>query len=246
MPHGTPDWHAWDTTQLLYKSIDPAEATVRLGAVPSVDRMGQVIAHDNFSDGLADWVSYLYTDTHRVTLMAARARSAGHCVRLWWNDEEEPGVGMHTLRDYPLVRRVGIECYFHPYMSQGGYQLAGHFYTGTRLCDFGIQWRWRGAADYVVEVYDHTPAYVEVMAANYTYGFRRTWRCLKVVVDLDTNHYARAWWGPFSIPVSHMRMRCVSPTVIEPFVQVNVSAWGLATQEGECLVDDFILSTYEA
>jgi len=244
MPHGTPDWHAWDTSQLLYKSIDPAEAAVRLGAVPSVDRMGQVLAHDNFSDGFADWTGYVYTPTHQITLMAARARSAGYCVRLWWNDAGDPTGLIHTMRDFPIPYRVGIEGHFHPKMIQGGYFISGYIWSATEWHLVGIQWRWTGVGLYEVAIERPAGIWVPVLNVNYTYGFPRTWRCLKVVIDMRTHMYVRGWWGSIPIPIVNQAMS-YGNSIVEPHIDMNVAAWGDKDYAGECWIDDFIVTAYE-
>jgi len=241
MAHGAPDDSNVVAVRAQERVDDMAELAVRLGSIASVDRWGRVAYQTNFEKGIGDWQN-VDTGSQWGYLSCEGARSGGYCLHLGWDaDAESPSKCIWLLLDYPLAGNVGVEAYIHPYFSGGWYALYGELYSGSRLYYYGI--RWNGVTE-TIQVKDETGNYIDVLDVDYTYGFWRTWRCLKVVADTENERYKRGWWGPFSIDLSGISMKSIG-SYVEPYSSINIKGQGLEGYPGEYKVDDVILTVYE-
>lgn len=241
MPHGAPDDSNVVAIGPQYRVDDMAELAVRLGAISSIDRWGRVAYRDSFEHGMGDWQGYLNTDTLKTTLSVERPRSGGYCLDLWWDGTENTGHSVHILLDYPLAGKVGVEAYFHPYMSSGKYTVYARFYSGGTLYHAAVRWN---RLTEQVEVRNESGSYVNVLSVDYTWGFWRTWRSLKIVVDLATAKYVRGFWGSLALDVAGIGIQ-TSGSYMEPYSYILLSGEGVAGYPGQLKIDDFLMTVYE-
>lgn len=241
MAHGAPDDSNVVSVGPQERVQDMAELAVRLGGIASIDRWGRVAYQDSFENGVGDWQGF-GAGSQWAYLSCERARSGGYCAHLGWDADAEYFLkSLNIVLDFPLAGHVGMEAYFHPYMSGGTYSIWAMLYSPTVYVNVGI--KWNGVTD-TIQVRDETGTYVDVLDVEYTYGFWRCWRCLKMVVDLDDLVYRRAYWGGIEIDPSAVSIGN-SPSYLEPFCRIWVGATGLEDYAGECKVDDFIFTIYE-
>ena len=188
MAHGYPDYGLAAALSDLYRVVDFAELSARLGGAGNFDRAGQVIYCDDFSEGLAWRIAAPAAGPETVVLHVDTGRKRGYMVRAKSNSSGGAICGMSQGVSLPVASRVGAEVGFwldatwqdmelRVLYSVGGvtyggvfrYLLSGH---KLQVAPSGTSW------------YDVATG-VDLVTSDY--GFRRA----KLVIDPATGKYVR-------------------------------------------------------
>lgn len=110
MPHGTPDWGHVGPISVLYGLDDLGEQAVRVGAVPSWDRIGHVLFSDDFQEGLGAWRAYVSSADGILCLFTGDAQSYPYCVKMVNGSVSGSYARMEHYFGYEYRGICGLEC----------------------------------------------------------------------------------------------------------------------------------------
>lgn len=109
MAHGTKDYANVQPKITTYTLSDMAELAERLGAVPSLDRLGDVVFTDNFEDGLCKWNK---TETGAGTTVAMSgiwSMHGGFSVKVHLPASGAAQAILQKSLSYPVSSMIGLE-----------------------------------------------------------------------------------------------------------------------------------------
>jgi len=110
MAHGYDDYGVSKAARTVHATPDLAEESVRLGAISSVDRRGNVIQYDDFEPATLKWdLTSLGTRTYKSD---DQARSGDYSLFLTTLPIEGSTESGHILLAYPMASRFGAEMWF--------------------------------------------------------------------------------------------------------------------------------------
>lgn len=241
MPRGQPDYGLYTGTPVASGISDPGEAAARLGSINIYDRRGWTVWMDDFEAPELRWyLGQIGTGLDPVlsTRSAWRGvQSLRFQLGVALNDES------NAYHRFPLIRsgRAGVEFWVNLHnLEDNNFQLLVNIWDGTN-------------SYYAVLFLDSiartatimTPAGNIIVATTcFPLVAKFIWIPVKLVLDMDTDHYVRLLIGPEEIDLSVHEMNFVGVTtdryLLTRFTLLN--AGGLA---GYADLDNFILTQNE-
>lgn len=118
-----------------------AELAVRLGAIMSHERRGQVIWFDDFECGhLNKWVLTLNGADSLTELSTAYARNGAFSLYLYAGNAASRSAEANHYLPFPTLSKVGLEGWVAlPSASNGYFYFGWYIYTGTTLYNYLIR-----------------------------------------------------------------------------------------------------------
>jgi len=212
MAHGHPDWGVQAPTSKIYSMLDLGEVVVRLGAVGSVDRLGNVLVEDDFRNGIA-----------RVTLAHAGVggdggiaqfpcRFGGHSVWLETGTGANPTSHVDLVCAYVTASRLGFEVYVAVDDEVMAITLAPTIVGNGLAIVAGVR---INPVTSVLGIWAGGGVYTSVATDAKVRDDAQTFNVIKVVIDAVTGQY--------------IRIRVNDKTYDVSAYTAPSTAWGLAT-----------------
>ena len=107
MAHGAPDNYEVKPTNITNTLQDDAELAVRLGAVSSIDRLGNVIWFDNFSNGSNSWILSGDGLGNDASVSSARYKHGGFSLKLTGGRDDDLQSTCYVFLTYPEPSKNG-------------------------------------------------------------------------------------------------------------------------------------------
>jgi hypothetical protein len=241
MAHGTPDWGLQGDKKTTYGSDDMHELAVRLGAIESYDRRGEVVWHDDFRSGLGAWGYAWGVGVGLVTPICSPIRSSPLAMYM----RTDPAVDGYSFIDVKLSRLVlggiGLEYSFATDANLATF--AGHMvvYNGVYRVNYIFQYV-HTTGELQVRVFPGAWQTIATVAPVYTNVL--TFCTVKYVVDTVNQHYVRLIFNDVEYDVSAY-VSTVVADVTAP--RVHIILWNIssALAGNVTVVDDVILTQNE-
>jgi len=139
MTHGAPDNYQVKPKLTTYTLQDMAELAERIGAIHSIDRLGDVIFNENFKDGICHWNTETGGLGETIEECGNRSEQGGFSLKILIPANDDAYAEIYRAMPYPIEGKIGFEfCNTtNAYMKNITAWLL--FYTGSIKIVFGIK-----------------------------------------------------------------------------------------------------------
>lgn len=241
MAHGLPDWTPSDIKETVYAVIDLAELAVRLGAVSSIDRLGNVLFFDDFSNGKEAWYEQLSGTGASIGVSSKYFKLGGFSLKLVGGSDSDKYAIANVESAFSIGYRFGAE----------------YTFSVDSNVDYVIFPLWvRGSADgYLPKIkvdmtgdeilyLDSSEVWQSIVTPISICTDLYHFHTLKYVIDFQTGYYVRLIVDGVTYDLSAYVMPTYPPdpkTLIAAFIEVY-SKNGV---NGICHLDSVILTQNE-
>jgi len=181
MAHGTPDWWGEAPKSTTYGMNDMAELAVRLGAISTHDRRGDIIFWDDFTNGTARvYVSGSGSDYDAYPSLSAPL-SSGIGLYLVTGDLADDLAWMSKELPYPVLGKIGVECGFVTNTNLKYFKLRLWEYQSTFKREYAVRYSHQ---DGKIQALDSDGSWKTVATPGQLYEGYNDYAILKMVVDL--------------------------------------------------------------
>jgi len=199
MPHGTPDWGLKGPKSTVYGLDDMAELAVRLGSPVSYDRRGDVMFHEDFSQGLAAWTWNCTGDGCGRALDCMSAVAAPYGIKLTTGpDDGDDSWILHSMY-LPQLGLIGLEASCMPTDDMGRFVLDVLFFDGVHSTRF---WADYNHATGELEVPNDAFVLQVVATPGVQQVGTNSFFTFKAVMDLATPSWARLLFNDQAYDIS--------------------------------------------
>jgi len=225
--------------------VGNAELAVRLGSPTQYDRRGSVMNFEGFETGLHRVYLYQVTGTGSIILTTDYVRSGGYATKLTTIKTGDYSTGFYQYFHFPSAETTLAHEFHVSFLDDvGAVSAKMTVYTGSRVCNAGIQWV---LADGKVYYWGSGGSWVDsgyTMSAYHTFGFGYLWHNLKFVFNPFTEKYMRILVNHLNIDLSAVSIQAVNETA-DPELVIGTMAIGDATDSYTYYFDDFIFTVRE-
>jgi len=188
--------------QLWGEGIDLKELAVRLGAISSYDRRGEIIFQDDFENGLVKWETETSGIGAAVALSALRAYRGAFSVKCTGGSDANKYAGIKRYITPPImVTPLGFEITISIDANIDEGQGLFDFYMGTIVAHYGFKYSQTNSKAYVLTA---AGVWTEVADSLVIYPDLDNFTTLKCVINplyTELNYY-RLSFGYVNIDVS--------------------------------------------
>jgi hypothetical protein len=218
-----------------------AELAVRLGAIMSHERRGQVIWFDDFESGhLNKWYQATVGANSTIGLSTAYCRNGAFSARLYAGASNGDFAEIDHFLPYPTLSKVGLESWISLPGSGNAYVYTGFYlYDGTNIHYFCIRYN---PSTENVDVCDSDEAW-QTFASGIELVGDHAFFIIKLVIDLVTNVYVRCLINEEVYDLSAYAAS-VSENAEKPSMVVRYKAYDVANAIN-LYVDDVIVTQNE-
>lgn len=241
MPRGQPDFGMYAVKDATVSISDMGEVAARLGSIVIFDKRGDVVDFDNFEEPV---LKAKYTDRDYpfgVHLTNEAARSGCQSVRMRPRDIIEDTAFFQKFATPLATSKLGVEVSFTAPL-QHAYVYAGIvLYTpaAEKTACILLDTRLRN-------LYYYNEEGDPILIGSFTniHPLRYLFYTLKLVVNFDTNKYARCLFSNQEWDLSAHSIQ-VTPRELVPYFTYCLTFENQTTSENVIYVDDFILTQAE-
>lgn len=236
MPRGYPDFAGERAKKSFFSVLDLGELAVRLGAIPSIDRSGEVMFFDSFEEGLCKWS----VGTNAVVEVSpVTARTGGYSLRV-----TQPGTDPNFMTIYRyhfpfFPSAFGVEISFTTVITGGiDVYITNVYYNLGYDVEARVKVESESGA---IDVYDFENSRWVNVGSGHLIPTLRRFNTLKFVVDPLTLKYKRIFLNSTIIDNIPVLARKVSPVG----ALKGLTIWAFPGDTGEIFLDDIILTCEE-
>lgn len=241
MAHGTKDYGNVSPKETTYRLDDMAELAVRLGALPSLDRLGDIIYQEDFSHGIYNWTQLLEGVGASISLDTTHFKSSGFSAKLVAGSTAAKVAQIRMYFPYPVLSNFGLESC----MTIGtdiesliiGLSLSsgGTFYQGAIKID---------PINDKIYYFSSAGAWVELVSSIDFYVDDYIYNNFKLVIDLTNIKYKRFCYNNGVKNMSGLDLYSIF--VGDPdSVVVDFAAYSKAGLNGISYLDNIIVTQNE-
>ncbi|MBA7575767.1 hypothetical protein ES708_17603 [subsurface metagenome] len=241
MTHGAPDNYQVNPRPTTFTLQDDAELAERLGATPSLDRLGNVIFIDEFEDGLNKWNTEVDAATTIIDESGKWSMHGGWSVKINIPADADAYAKMYRALPYPTLSKIGLES--NGTSDEHLSELISYltFYTGSHKVTYGIKADIPGGNIYYLNEYNLWTLFLSGVSIYYASGiFHRG----KFIADLPNLRYDR-----YSIATGTWSLKDKKPYVWPDYtlahMYLEAYAKGSASGIIEVYLDSFIITQNE-
>ena len=188
MAHGTKDYGNVYPKEVTHRLDDMAELAIRLGAISSIDRLGDVIFYDDFEDGIGKWVSETGGTGASVSLETAKSNSGGFSCKLVTGNLVDNYANIRKLFYKFQLSKIGIEFRFILDTYDSIVQTWLYWYDGSTVKEAIIAY----ITDLtLLRIWVSGGTWKTLATAVRLYQDTTTWHSMKIVIDLNSEKYER-------------------------------------------------------
>lgn len=188
MPHGAKDYgniiHG-EVTQGLY---DMAELAVRLGAINSIDRLGNIIFFDDFSNGEGACLLAGNGTGSSVSVSGSRFKYGGFSGKLIAGSEVWGEAYCYYDVLYPELTKMGSEYNFSFDNSVSYIEFYTGLYTPTR---FYLALVKLDLVNKKLQIRNSAGSWLDIVTVLPIYASEYLFHSMKIVNDFTTGYYSR-------------------------------------------------------
>jgi len=211
MAKGQPDFGKYAPTTTIAGMSDLGELAARLGSIVTFDRRGNVIALDNFENGVEQWLRYGSTG-YSVDWDSSYFKTGGFSCKLTTGAVVGRNCVIQKHIGYPALSSLGFEISFS-YKQHWDYI---EFYV--LLADGTYEYEIAIAYDHdlkKLQYYDAAAVYQDVPSGAWEVaGAPQKFDTLKFVADFDAAEYVRLLVNSqaFDLSTISLRKRAIAST----------------------------------
>ena len=188
MPRGTIDDSNVLKESLVSALSDVGELAVRLGAISSIDRTGDVFIATSFADGFNVWQLNPSGANSHIRLSGQYSRSQGVCARLRAGGAEDDFATLYAFIRNPLSGKLGVELHFTYLTGWKEFILRlAHYVAGT-LVDYQIK---LDLANDNIYYLNDAGVFSLIGILEFSAREAGEWQVIKLVCDLPNDAYWR-------------------------------------------------------
>jgi len=189
MPHGAPDFGNVRPKETTFALQDDAELAERLGAVPSLDRLGDVIFIENFEDGLTHWNTEIAGVGESITESGVWAMHGGWSIKIHLPQNSNAYAKLYRSHPYPVVSKIGFE--FNATSDEHAEVFIGYitFYTNTYMIKYGVKFDVPGGKVYYLNENGLWVLIAENVYISYANGIFHRGKYIVNLPDLEYDRY---------------------------------------------------------
>lgn len=241
MPRGQPDFGLYTETPVASGISDPGEAAARLGSINVYDRRGWTVWMDDFEAATLKWIAAHDGAGTFPVLSTTRAWTGIQSV--YFVTRAAIGAEARITRDFPLIRlgKVGLEFWIYlDTLTPNYFCLLFNSWDGTNIASGTLRLDRQARTASIV-----TPAGVIPVSTNcLNPAGVENFTPVKLVIDMDTDHYVRLLIGPDEIDLSAHALIPGGATT-NKFLRVVLCLEGGIAGVGSAYADNFILTQNE-
>lgn len=188
MAHGTKDYGNVQQKKTVYRLDDMAELAVRVGAVPSIDRLGDVIFIDSFESGLGKWAVDTFEAIHTVEISGDIYKTGGFSCKLINVASIQEYCGAACGTSFFLGDKIGFEFSFAGDIYGKKIKISIGIYDGENLL----------TGEVVLDIVGKTLSYYNAAGAFIVFATgikvvqnEYDWNTWKLIMDIDDEKYVR-------------------------------------------------------
>lgn len=241
MTHGTQDYGNVYPRSVVSTLNDMAELAVRLGAVNSIDRLGDVLFFDDFSNGKGAWEVDTDGLGGEVSTSSLYFKHGGFSLMLKCGSDSFLWALTRVFLSYPEPSKVGFEVNFSfdsdidfIYFVLEGYSESSYFKCCIKF-DLSNKKLWYYGSDGV---------YHEIASLLYLDTYYGHFHSIKFVVDLNTGYYNRLRFNGITYNLSTYQFKTTEVGNI-PVLECTVHAYSVNGSNGIAYIDSVIVTRNE-
>lgn len=241
MTHGAPDNFQVQPRNIVYVLQDDAELAVRLGAVSSIDRLGNVLFFDDFSNGKEAWYTLISGTGAAVAISAGRYRHGGFSLKLTGGSNSARFAMCQAVLTYPDPSKMGVECNISFNNEADSIQTKIYLYSGSAVysCIIKID-----ITNNKLQLYDRNNTWQDIATSLNLLASDYNFHSLKAVGDFVNGNYIRVILDGVSYDISsHLLGYEVSTT--NPQLTVHVVNGSKSGYNGIAYLDSVIITRNE-
>jgi len=221
-------------------SVDP-ELAARLGSVASLDRRGDVVFLEDFSEGAFRWQITPLGAGSSVALDTTRYRSKGFSCKMVTANVGNGSVEIFRYFPVPLYSGIGLEVSFSTTGALGNLQFYVRLQTAVSYRQFTAMYNVQTG---LLQIFRQGLAAVNCNLPETLMVDTYLFHTLKLVGDYKTNRYMRLLLDNFYIDLSAYECHTVTPGGV-PYLQVTLTAFPDPVDSENYWIDDIILTQSE-
>lgn len=241
MAHGAPDNYQVQPRNIVYVLQDDAELAVRLGAVSSIDRLGNVLFFDDFSNGKEAWFSNVDGEGAEISISGQYYKHGGFSLKHIAGSDGYRWAQSSIILSYPDPSKQGTEINFSINNSLSYLLLTFVLQTGSKYIETAIKLDFvNNTILYVDSEHNYqTIANISVMSC-----LLYTFHSLKLVADFITGYYTRVIFDGISYNLSTYLAYNI-PSTASPLILVYLTLTSVAGVNGISCLDSVIITRNE-
>jgi len=241
MPGETPDYGVLSANQTVYPVTDLSELAVRLGAIPSIDRTGDVIFADSFEDGLNKWSAGWGMVAGAVRTSMETARSGRYSALLSAGVAAGAEVNIAHYLPLPVLSNLGLEAHSALDSNSDLFFLTIVLYTGASLVIGILQYDFTAKE---VRVYNPVGGYTTIATGVNLMADHKVFHAFKLVIDPISQTYLRAIIDSTTYNLSAHGL-FIFPAANDPMAEIHVNQKSNVAALCDVYVDDVIATQNE-
>lgn len=242
MPHGTPDWGQLSATTQRYPVTDLGELAARLGALPSIDRRGDVVFTDSFESGLVGWLYVALGTGAQVGLSMGTAHTGLFSARLEPGDAAGGYAAIFRRMPLPATALAGVEFWLYVGEAFDTLVLAVYRYTGSEQTTWALRY---DDQNNTIDYWGAAGAWVTVATDVDLFGNGGQWNALKLVFDQVEQKYVRAIVNDSEYSLAGVAGQQVASGTAE-HMELSIYCYAQGGGSPRAHIDDVILTENES
>jgi len=239
--HGAPDNYQVKPSNVVYSLQDDAELAVRLSALSSIDRLGDVFIFEDFSNDLGFAYTYASGVGSSVNVSSEKWRSKGFSLKLVTGGV----VGAYSKNlihtPYPNLSKWGTENWFLCFSDVDWIHICIILRDGTNNYEYSLKVDVTNEKLYIKnDSDDWTEILSDIKIINSAYLFY----VIKMVVDLENNKYVRLRLGNQSVDLSSYTPYIVAGD-LTPELLIDFVVYSNDVDDATCYLDNVIITQNE-
>jgi hypothetical protein len=241
MTHGAPDNYQVKPKIITYKLDDMAELAIRLGSLISIDRLGEVIYQDDFSQGLGKGIQTYGGTGSGATLFDEMFRSGGFSLKLTGGSDGILSANHIIYTPVFTESILGLETWFGFNVDVDYILIDLRVYTGIYEYRFNIK---INVAEKQLLVLNDIEEYNIVITDFLPKNIGDAFLPVKMVCDYPDLKYKRIVTHKGSYDVSDVGC-LVNDSIGLPGIEITFTVYSVFGENGIAYLDSIILTQNE-
>lgn len=241
MVHGAPDNYNVKPMSSVYRLNDMAELAVRLGGLSSIDRLGEVLDYEDFTESLGKGTVVLSGTGAIAEISGDKFRSAGYSLKMIGgsNSGQSAYYGIHL--PYPVLSKFGFESWFYIDSNVKNIQLHFSHYNGSKE---RLYWIMFDVDNERLRYYDQDGNWQNIVTPVNFLSTNQPFLACKYIMDLNNNKFMRLRLLGNTYDLSDFLPYSSNDTTV-PSIIMSVIIYSMPGENGIIYLDNMILTQNE-
>ncbi len=241
MVHGAPDNYKVQSKTTTFRLDDMAELAVRLGGLSSIDRLGEVLMYEDFTESLGKGNVIISGTGAEVVISSYKFRSAGYSLKMIGGSDSGQSASYTIHLPIPIVSKLGFETWFYIDDNVKNIQLRFAYYDGSNEI---LYWIIFDVANERIRYYNEAGNWINIDSSFKFSGINIPFLVAKYVMDLENNEFIRLKILGNTYNLSGFLPYSSGDTTISS-IMMGVVIYSLTGLNGIIYVDNMILTQNE-